>query len=509
MLRTSLETFNILITLICHLEQRPYDLKTNEYKYQLDCVEHSNRKVEPGDNLDANSNVNNTTGSAWNENANAHTNGSVPNDKGESSRENHSINERTVSPIDDKSVDIGSETKVGTDSNVTERVLDEKGDAKIAKITQTDLTTDSSSATAVDGIQDVKEPGNAGDGLGETINETSSSSTEQSTSTNKSSTLGPGTDVTPDTTSITSPDPDQTPPPKSIATPNLQPLLMNQFHAKLESSSPNEVKYTCSNATCDANNTMDPLSRLVLLHNLTGVEEILVRNINLEAPYDFGYIECELQEFLTPSSPTQMSTSKFFICSIRTRWKQFEYDWKYLFAILFIGAGGVGNILVCLAVCLDKSLQNVTNYFLLSLALADLLVSVLVMPLGAIPGFFGYWPLSVSWCNVYLTSDVLACSCSIMHMCCISLGRYLGIRNPLKTRHTYSTKKLVGIKIFIVWCLSLSVGGSITLLGDMAQAMNLHRIQDRPWQIQACSATQCEGIKEGMDWISQNVKKKK
>lgn len=65
------------------------------------------------------------------------------------------------------------------------------------------------------------------------------------------------------------------------------------------------------------------------------------------------------------------------------------YDWIFLFVILFIVAGGVGNILVCLAVCLDKRLQNVTNYFLLSLAIADLLVSLFVMPMGAIPGFIG------------------------------------------------------------------------------------------------------------------------
>lgn len=65
------------------------------------------------------------------------------------------------------------------------------------------------------------------------------------------------------------------------------------------------------------------------------------------------------------------------------------YDWSFLFVILFIIAGGVGNILVCLAVCLDKRLQNVTNYFLLSLAIADLLVSLFVMPMGAIPGFLG------------------------------------------------------------------------------------------------------------------------
>jgi 5-hydroxytryptamine receptor 2 len=66
-----------------------------------------------------------------------------------------------------------------------------------------------------------------------------------------------------------------------------------------------------------------------------------------------------------------------------------HYEWTYLFVILFILAGGLGNILVCLAVALDKKLQNVTNYFLLSLAVADLLVSLFVMPLGAVPAFLG------------------------------------------------------------------------------------------------------------------------
>lgn len=64
-------------------------------------------------------------------------------------------------------------------------------------------------------------------------------------------------------------------------------------------------------------------------------------------------------------------------------------DWNFLFVAVFIVAGGLGNILVCLAVGLDKRLHNVTNYFLLSLAVADLLVSLFVMPLGAIPGFLG------------------------------------------------------------------------------------------------------------------------
>uniref|UniRef100_A0A182M9U9 G-protein coupled receptors family 1 profile domain-containing protein n=1 Tax=Anopheles culicifacies TaxID=139723 RepID=A0A182M9U9_9DIPT len=145
-----------------------------------------------------------------------------------------------------------------------------------------------------------------------------------------------------------------------------------------------------------------------------------------------------------------------------------RYEWSFLFVILFIFAGGLGNILVCLAVALDRKLQNVTNYFLLSLAIADLLVSLFVMPLGAIPGFLGYWPFGVTWCNIYVTCDVLACSASILHMCFISLGRYLGIRNPLGSRH-HSTKRLTGIKIALVWLLAMLVSSSITVLGMINQ----------------------------------------
>ncbi|XP_041763879.1 5-hydroxytryptamine receptor 1 isoform X2 [Anopheles merus] len=147
---------------------------------------------------------------------------------------------------------------------------------------------------------------------------------------------------------------------------------------------------------------------------------------------------------------------------------QGRYEWSFLFVILFIFAGGLGNILVCLAVALDRKLQNVTNYFLLSLAIADLLVSLFVMPLGAIPGFLGYWPFGVTWCNIYVTCDVLACSASILHMCFISLGRYLGIRNPLGSRH-HSTKRLTGIKIALVWLLAMLVSSSITVLGMINQ----------------------------------------
>ncbi|KAF4528585.1 hypothetical protein B566_EDAN015805 [Ephemera danica] len=53
-----------------------------------------------------------------------------------------------------------------------------------------------------------------------------------------------------------------------------------------------------------------------------------------------------------------------------------------LLALALVVATAAGNILVCLAISWERRLQNVTNYFLMSLAITDLMVAVLVMPLG-------------------------------------------------------------------------------------------------------------------------------
>jgi len=60
----------------------------------------------------------------------------------------------------------------------------------------------------------------------------------------------------------------------------------------------------------------------------------------------------------------------------------FSVDHNYwaLILILFPILTLFGNILVILSVCRERSLQTVTNYFIVSLAIADLLVAVVVMP---------------------------------------------------------------------------------------------------------------------------------
>jgi len=55
-------------------------------------------------------------------------------------------------------------------------------------------------------------------------------------------------------------------------------------------------------------------------------------------------------------------------------------SWPSLLLLVLVAAGVTGNTLVCCAVAVERKLRNVTNYFLVSLAVADLLVSMVVMP---------------------------------------------------------------------------------------------------------------------------------
>lgn len=138
-------------------------------------------------------------------------------------------------------------------------------------------------------------------------------------------------------------------------------------------------------------------------------------------------------------------------------------NWWALVPAPFVIFGITGNLLVCLAIAKERRLQTVTNYFLFSLAVTDLLVSLIVMPFSILNEFKGYWSLGAALCNFYVTSDVMMCTASIMHLCTISVDRYIGIRFPLKTRN--KSKMTVAVKLLIVWSLSLVVSSPITVLG--------------------------------------------
>ena len=61
-----------------------------------------------------------------------------------------------------------------------------------------------------------------------------------------------------------------------------------------------------------------------------------------------------------------------------------QKNWAALLILAVIAVTVTGNILVIMAVSLEKKLQNATNYFMMSLAVADMLLGILVMPVSMV-----------------------------------------------------------------------------------------------------------------------------
>uniref|UniRef100_A0A673MNC1 Alpha-2B adrenergic receptor n=1 Tax=Sinocyclocheilus rhinocerous TaxID=307959 RepID=A0A673MNC1_9TELE len=112
-----------------------------------------------------------------------------------------------------------------------------------------------------------------------------------------------------------------------------------------------------------------------------------------------------------------------------------------------------GNILVIIAVLTCRSLRGPQNLFLVSLAAADILVATLIIPFSLANELMGYWYFESFWCKIILALDVHFCTSSIIHLCAISLDRYLSISRPVQYATQRTPRKIKGA-ILVVWLIS-------------------------------------------------------
>ncbi|XP_027130391.1 5-hydroxytryptamine receptor 1D [Larimichthys crocea] len=116
----------------------------------------------------------------------------------------------------------------------------------------------------------------------------------------------------------------------------------------------------------------------------------------------------------------------------------------------------LSNAFVIATIFLTRKLHTPANFLIGSLAVTDLLVSILVMPISILYTVSKTWSLGQIVCDIWLSSDITFCTASILHLCVIALDRYWAITDALE----YSkrrTMRRAAVMVGVVWVISISI----------------------------------------------------
>uniref|UniRef100_A0A3P8UZX6 G-protein coupled receptors family 1 profile domain-containing protein n=1 Tax=Cynoglossus semilaevis TaxID=244447 RepID=A0A3P8UZX6_CYNSE len=156
----------------------------------------------------------------------------------------------------------------------------------------------------------------------------------------------------------------------------------------------------------------------------------------------------------------------------RTKHPYMETTFTYVAVSCIIVLTAVLNLLVIISISHFRQLHTTTNLLLLSLAVSDCLVGILLMPFLLL---FQY-PACRSFCDIacvvsYFLSFVLV-SVSVGNMVLISVDRYIAICNPM----FYTTRVTLGrVKLSVGICWICSLVHSCWILRDVLKQPNAYR----------------------------------
>ncbi|TNM94428.1 5-hydroxytryptamine receptor 1B [Takifugu rubripes] len=116
----------------------------------------------------------------------------------------------------------------------------------------------------------------------------------------------------------------------------------------------------------------------------------------------------------------------------------------------------LSNAFVIATIYQSRKLHTPANFLIASLAVTDLLVSILVMPISALYTVSQTWTLGQVMCDIWLSSDITCCTASILHLCVIALDRYWAITDAVEYSKKRTPARAAGM-IATAWVIAISI----------------------------------------------------
>ncbi|XP_076128043.1 trace amine-associated receptor 1-like [Alosa pseudoharengus] len=129
-----------------------------------------------------------------------------------------------------------------------------------------------------------------------------------------------------------------------------------------------------------------------------------------------------------------------------------------------------GNLLVMITIVHFVQLQTPANYLVFSMSVADLLLSITVMPANMIQSLENCWYFGDFLCTFYACVDITLCCASVLHLTCISIDRFYAVSKPLQYHNRMSTCVSFTM-ISVSWIVSAIFGSAVAFFpGDRGDA---------------------------------------
>ncbi|XP_077999632.1 neuropeptide FF receptor 2-like [Glandiceps talaboti] len=143
----------------------------------------------------------------------------------------------------------------------------------------------------------------------------------------------------------------------------------------------------------------------------------------------------------------------------------------------------IGNTLVCLIVMRNPRMHTVTNFFIVNLAVADVLVSIFCMPITLVTNIVKGWPFGLVMCKLTPVIQGISVAASIFTLTVIAIDRHENITNPLRPRMEFRTACRC---VLVIWILSVAImvpQGIVLQLGtwELQPGRWLYYCSERQW----------------------------